>query len=118
MKDKDLITDFEIEEVLEKLKGKGFINDQKFAESWVQSRSRKYGPKRIKQELAQKGIVNYEFKIPNEAQIAEKLLDRKIKAWKNLEGLELKKKALEFLIRRGFEFEVAKEVVEKYLKKV
>ena len=47
----------------------------------------------------------------------EKLLERKLKSWKNLELIELKKKAIDFLLRRGFEFGVVKAVVEKLSKK-
>lgn len=117
MKGRDLITEIEVEEVLAKLKEKGLINDERFAEAWVQSRSRKYGPIKIKQELAQKGIRNFELQIQNELEVASQLLERKIQSWKDLESLELKKKALDFLLRRGFEFSVAEEVVEKFIKK-
>ena len=116
-KGRDLITDSEVEEVIKDLKEKGLINDEKFAESWIASRSRKYGVIKIKQELAQKGIRDFQYKITNEEQIMEKLLERKLKSWKNLELIELKKKAIDFLLRRGFEFGVVKAVVEKLSKK-
>jgi regulatory protein len=118
LKGRDLITDTEVEEVIESLKEKDLLNDERFAKAWTQSRSRKYGPIRIKQELAQKGIRNVEIETPNELEVANKLLQKKVKAWKGLELPELKKKSLEFLLRRGFDFGLAKEVVEKVLKKV
>jgi len=37
--------------------------------------------------------------------------------WKSLEPLEFKKKATEFLMRKGFEYEVVKGIVENIIKK-
>lgn len=116
-KGRDLITDSEVDEVIKTLKEKGFLDDERFAQSWVESRSRKYGVNKIKQELAQKGIRDFRFQIPNEEQTMEKLLERKLKSWKSLESLEFKKKATEFLLRRGFEFGAAQTAVENLMKK-
>lgn len=112
-KEKELISQKEIDELISGLKKKKLINDEKFAQSWIESRSRKYGVIRIRQELAQKGIRDFDLEISNPEDTAERLLERKMRSWQNLEKEQLKKKAVEFLMRRGFEFEVAKKVVEK-----
>jgi regulatory protein len=114
-----------IDEIIEKLKEQGLINDEKFAKEWVQSRRRKYGLRRIKQELLQKGIersiidqvLSSELRVQSEEQIAENALEKKNKAWENLEAMEFKKKAYGFLVRKGFEYEVVKEVVDNFLQK-
>ena len=41
-----------------------------------------------------------------------------MRVWKNLKNLEFKKKAYEYLMRRGFEYEVVKEVIENLIKKM
>ncbi len=110
-----------IDATIDSLNKKGLVNDEQFAKSWVESRSKKYGVNRIRQELFQKGI-DKEFideavgGISNE-EIAEKALEKKLKNWKNLKPWEFKKKAYDFLMRKGFEYEVVKMVIEKSVKK-
>ncbi|OGE14492.1 hypothetical protein A3F00_03985 [Candidatus Daviesbacteria bacterium RIFCSPHIGHO2_12_FULL_37_11] len=109
------------------LKKKGLINDKEFARSWIESRSKKRGKKLIKMELLQKGISrdivedilndSNHFNKVSEEQVAENLLQKKVKVWKNLPEMEMKKKSTDFLLRRGFEYPVAKLTIEKLLKK-
>ena len=54
----------------------------------------------------------------SEEELAQKALEKKMKFWKNLPVLEFKKKAYEYLMRRGFEYEVVKEVIENLIKKM
>ncbi|MBI3109753.1 regulatory protein RecX [Candidatus Daviesbacteria bacterium] len=113
-------------EIIEKLKEQGLMNDEKFAKEWVESRrrSKQKGVKALRLELWQKGInkeiieqvVSYQLLAVSETQIAEKALEKKEKVWKNLEALEFRKKATDFLMRKGFEYEVAKVVVDNFLK--
>ncbi len=50
-------SDKEVEEVLQRLVEKGLQSDQRFTESYVQSRfNRGHGPEKIAMELGQKGI--------------------------------------------------------------
>lgn len=120
------VSEMAVSSLIDKLMKKGMINDKQFASSWVEARSKKYGPQRIRQELFSKGIdretvdavFSEQVTGDSKEKLAEQLLKRKIKAWKNLEPLKFKKKAYEFLMRRGFEFDFIKSVVEKFLKKV
>lgn len=115
-----------IDALIEKLRAKQMINDEEFARAWVEARrrSKKLGIKALKQELFQKGIdrelaeriMNNELSFNSEEQIAEQALERKIRAWGNLEPLDFKKKAFGFLARKGFEFDVIQKLVEKTLK--
>ncbi len=104
------------------------LNDLEFARSWVESRKKKKGKRLIKQELIQKGInkeiieeilnnSNHLNRV-DEQKVAENLIEKKMKIWKNLSSLEFKKKAYDFLMRRGFDWEIVKCVVENILKKV
>lgn len=116
-----------LEQILNQLKEQGYINDERFAREWVESRrrSKQKGAKAIKLELLQKGIdkeiiekvVSSQLSDVSEEQIAEKALEKKIKIWQNLEALEFRKKATDFLMRKGFEYEIVKAIVDKFLKK-
>ncbi len=112
------ISELIIEQLVENLKQKGIVSDERFAEEWVEARSKKKGWRMIQSELSSKGIdreiiENIKLGVKNEKETAEKLLEKKAKVWENLPKLEFKKKAIGFLMRRGFEYEVAKKVVEK-----
>ena len=72
-------------------------------------------------ELFQKGIDReiiekvlsepFDF-AQGEEDLAKLALEKKMKAWKNLPPQEFKKKAYEFLMRKGFDYSVVKEVLE------
>ena len=127
IKGKEEVSDLAIELVIKKLKQKNLLNDEQFAKMWVQARrkSKQKGKMALKAELYQKGIdrelidkVLEEGSTPeSEEQLAKFALEKKMRVWKNLPRLELRKKAYEYLLRRGFEYEVVNSVVEKYLKK-
>ena len=115
-----------IEALVEKLKQKGMINDLEFAKAWVEARrrSKQKGERVLKMELFQKGInreiveealrlVSTRSGQISEEDLAKFALEKKMKSWKNLEPLEFRKKATEFLLRRGFEYKVVKEVISK-----
>jgi len=124
IKDQEEISEVTIQSLIDQLKRKGLIDDEQFARAWVEARSKKYGPNRIKQELFQKGI-NREIieKVISDKrdeisgnEIAEKLLEKKMRIWKKLPALQFRKKDTEYLMRRGFEYETIKIVVEKLIK--
>jgi len=118
------ISNMVVDNIIEKLIKKSMVDDLIFARSWMEARSKKYGINRIKQELYKKGINREiidqlfgEEGLENVEGVAQKLLDKKIERWKNLKPMEFKKKAYDFLLRRGFEYELVKGIVEKELKK-
>lgn len=125
IKDQEEISDFAIEAIITKLKQLKFIDDEEFAKSWLEARSKKKGIRVIKQELFQKGIdreiieevVSVQSSVVSEQQTAEKLLEKKLKFWKNLPPQEFRKKAYGYLLRRGFDYSSSKNIVEKLLKK-
>lgn len=122
IKDQEQISEVAIELLINKLKQKRLINDEEFAKSWVQSRSKKKGKIAIKLELIQKGIDKEIIeealeKVVDEENVAQKALEKKMRVWKNLPPLEFKKKAYEFLMRKGFEYSQVKDVIENILKK-
>lgn len=122
-KNKEQISSSLVNSVIEKLKDTGMINDEKFAKAWIEARSKKYGLQKIKQELYHKGITKeiieeiFSQYTANSQEVAQRFLEKKIERWKNLKPLEFRKKAYDFLLRRGFEYDLVKEIVEKEMKK-
>jgi len=105
----------ELAEALDFLQAKDFINEQRVVESVVNSRSRKLGASRVRQELQAKGL-------PAEA-IAEAVqtmrsteLERARDVWRKKFGeppvdAAARAKQVRFLISRGFAPEVVRRVV-------
>ena len=116
-----------IERVLLRLREQGFLNDEKFAENWVESRShsRPRGARMLQQELRQKGLEREtidaalpddEAEMENAVFALQKLLRGKERAWQNFNEAERREKAIQFLARRGFNYSVAKAAWTKNLK--
>jgi regulatory protein len=127
LKDQEEISDFIIEQVIERLKTKQLLNDAMFAAEWTRARqiSKKKGQVAIRQELMQKGIskeiidevMSQNITEGGEQKLAVEALEKKMRLFKGLEGMELKQKVLQFLIRKGFSYDVAKDTVEDFMKK-
>lgn len=133
LKDKEEIAQVSVDLIIERLKEKGLINDLEFAKAWVESRrrSKQKSLKVLKMELFQKGIdreiieevarVESPDKVEDclrrqessEGELARLVLEKKIRIWKNLSPQEFKKKAIEFLLRRGFDYEIIKEIIKE-----
>lgn len=112
-----------VDAVIETLKKKGLLNDLEFAKAWAEARrkSKQKGIKAIKAELFQKGIdkeiiekvVSEQAKGCGEEELAKQALEKKMKYWKNLDPKKLYSKAIEYLLRKGFEYEIVKTVLDK-----
>lgn len=126
LKGQEEISAFIIDTAVQLMKRKGMINDEDFARAWVEARSKKKGKIAIKAELYQKGIDREIIEnvmgdgliIHDEQETAGRLLEKKIKAWRKLPEIELRKKSYEFLLRRGFEYDIVKDVIENLIKKM
>lgn len=123
IKGKEEISQLAIDALVETLKKKGMVNDLEFAKAWTEARrkSKQKGIRAIKAELFQKGIdkeiieevVRQQATGNSEEELAREALEKKMRIWKNLESQEFRQKAIEFLLRKGFEYDVVKGVVEK-----
>lgn len=126
VKDMDEISEIVTSLLIERLKKKGLINDLEFAKAWVDARrrSKQKGINALKSELYQKGIdreiveevLSIKYQVLREDELAASALNKKMKSWDNLEPQKQKQKALEYLIRKGFNYDTAKEVIEKMMK--
>ena len=123
IKEQEEVSAMTINLLVERLKQKGLVNDLEFAKAWVEARrkSKQKGERALKMELFQKGIDReiiekvlsepFDF-AQGEEDLAKLALEKKMKAWRNLPPQEFKKKAYEFLMRKGFDYSVAKDAVE------
>jgi regulatory protein len=99
----------ELDLALETLRRQDFQNDTRFAAALARSRSSSgYGPARIRAELSQHGLSRDEVATALEAcetgwdEAAKQLVQRRY-AGKDLKDPTLRRKAVDFLLRRGFE---------------
>lgn len=104
-----------------RLKKLDLLNDEKFSKWWIGQRlSFKYKSKReLEYELRQKGIekklvdqvisdqVNQELEINN----AKKLLEKNSFRWKKYSGFEKNNKQKQYLARKGFGWDVIRNVI-------
>ena len=108
--DKDYINN-----IIEKLEGKNYLNDEKFAEWYVENRFVKKGisTRRLKMELIKKGIKK---------EIIEKVLvdsarsdeDEILKIIAKKRARYDDEKLIQYLCRQGFPFELAQNLVRSY----
>lgn len=113
-----------VEMVLTKLASNDLLNDQEFAGLWAQYRAgQKYGPRRILQELKQKGVSAEDMsqaleELPEEdlqetaIQLAAKGLRR---ARAGEDPRKTRQRVMAALVRRGFSWEQARIALERAL---
>ena len=105
----------ELAEALDFLQAKDFINEQRVVESVVNSRSRKLGASRVRQELQAKGLPAQAIAEAVQAMRSTEL-ERAREVWRKKFGEPpvdpaARVKQVRFLISRGFAAEVVKRVV-------
>ena len=111
-----------IEEVVRELKEKYLLDDEKFAYSWAESRmlNKPMGKFLLKRELKGKGVkaeiiervIAENYQKEDELELAKKLLQRKARRFKDTDDLKTKKRMTDFLLRRGFSYEVVRQAVK------
>jgi regulatory protein len=109
-----------INQTITKLQDLKFLDDKKFTEWLIESRSRSRprGQRLLSQELKSKGIdemtINANRMTTNdELSLAETALSKKLARWKNLPYRDFRVKAGRFLTSRGFSWEVIERAVKK-----
>ena len=123
---KDYLTRKKIDEeiqnqIIEKLKTYNFINDVEFVKFWIEQRIKfKHKPIRaIEYELKQKGIdkslieellMSLENKDEFDLKNAKKLAEKKLDFYRNLDGKKRKEKVMNYLLRKGFSYDVVKKI--------
>lgn len=112
--------------ILKKLKEQKLLDERQFALWWLDQRLtfNPKGKKLLSLELRQKGIdqeiINEVIAEIDEAQLekqAKKILVKKIKLWQNLPPMEQKHKLMNQLLRRGFDWQLTKKVIDEFMQK-
>jgi len=104
-----------IDEVITWLREHNYLSEERFVESRVHARSGRYGNLRIKQELAQHGVVM----TPEAAQsLKDSELERAMEVWRRKFGeppadASEKARHARFLAQRGFSADVISKVLRR-----
>ncbi len=110
-----------IDKIVSWLEEKKFIDDKRFAENLVFFKEKKgYGKRRIIKDLFLRGIgedtiqdVVKKIDFSKQVEKAKKVLWKKEKTIKIDNEMLLKKKLFQYLLQRGFEWEVVEEAWKK-----
>lgn len=116
-----------IEDVTAWLEQRGLLDDAAYARQYAESRQRSqgYGPARVRQELARRGVardaaeeaVSDAFDPDDVATAAREQADKRLpQIAREPDRQKRRRKLFDFLVRRGFPFDVASEVTEAALK--
>ncbi|MCM8775318.1 MAG: recombination regulator RecX, partial [Candidatus Omnitrophica bacterium] len=109
--------------VTEKLKGEGLLNDRAYAQHLVNkyTSSKPSGCRRIAFELKRRGIpkkIREEFlaSMDSESEVhrARALAQLKWRRFSKISPEKRKKRVYDFLVRRGFDFQIARDLIEEF----
>ena len=110
-----------VEEAMRELYEQGYINDLRFVESYALSHknTKQKSAFLLKKELLKKGIseevINFYFeKNPfNDEELIHIALQKRWSRYSKLDKIKRFKKALDFLRRKGFTYELVKKTIEE-----
>jgi regulatory protein len=110
-----------IDSTITRLRSAGFVDDEAFAQAWVDSRRRASprGDRLLRQELAAKGVArpSVDSVLQEEVdalQLARLAATKKARLLASEPEPAFVRKLTEFLLRRGFDFDVARQVVREF----
>lgn len=107
----------EIKLVLDELKRKGFLSEERYIQSYINSKKNKYGLAKIKYSLKQKtddmDLINDVLKSSaiDEYEIAKNLWEKKFLGIKARDKTELSRQ-IRFLQNKGFGFEIINKILK------
>lgn len=111
-----------IEETLERLRNDKLVDDNQFAQTWVENRStfRPRSRRMLAMELRQKGLDDESMQSAledvDDETLAYEAAQKRAPRFKELEWIEFRKKLTGFLARRGFSYSVITPVVSRIWK--
>lgn len=115
----------DIQQVIHELHKQKYLDDDAFVESYIRYKtsSKPKGEYALRRELLKKGIPEakisayFEKNALPEDSLAKEALKKVWYRYKNLESLKQKKRAIDFLSRRGFSFDTAQQAFDEVKKK-
>ncbi len=121
---KRAIPEPQAEVIVERLERAGLVNDVAFAQFWVENRERfrPRGPRALRYELQNKGISNDIIEqvvaLVDVSDSAYRSASKKARQLAHLDRQTFVRKIVEYLARRGFDHEAAREAAERHWKEV
>lgn len=124
--DKKEISAEVINQVIERLRRNNLVNDEQFAQAWVENRSafRPRSRKALQYEMRQKGLsgaaieqalTNLEI---DEEELAYQAALKQSRKLNQLDKMDFRRKMFSFLARRGFSYGTSAPVVERIWKDI
>lgn len=114
-----------VDETIDHLTNLGYLDDRKFAESWLLNRVNisYFGQNRIRQELRAKGVDNETIEAvlidlyPEESDFnrALELAQKQLVHYRGLDVLSRRRRLAGYLTRRGYPTPIVKKVCQKIL---
>jgi regulatory protein len=110
----------QIDTIVERLERAGLLDDEAFAQYWVENRERfrPRGPWALRYELRSKGIsdktIEQALASVDVSASAYRAASRKAQQLIRLDELMFVRKLVDYLARRGFDYGTAREVAERY----
>jgi len=112
----------EQDKAIDQLRAQRYIDDEAFARYWVEQRAkfRPKGQRAIASELMQKGVAREiidlvlgEADAGAETKRARESIRRPMTRWLSMDENERKRKIHQYLVTRGFSYDVIEEVIAK-----
>jgi regulatory protein len=113
-----------VDEALARLEQLGYVDDRAFVEYWVENRERfnPRGPRALAYELRQKGIpsglIDEVLAEVDSHDSAYRAAQEKARRWRGLSRADFYQKLGAFLTRRGFDYSLAREVIEQTIREL
>jgi regulatory protein len=110
----------QIGEIVERLERAGLLDDDAFARYWVENRERfrPRGLHALRYELRRKGIsdevIERALASIDVSASAYRAAEGKARQLRHLDPVTFRRKLLDYLARRGFEYEVARDATERH----
>lgn len=110
----------QLEDILKRLERAGLLDDKAFAQYWVENRERfrPKGLRALRYELHLKGIsseiIEQALESVDVSASAYRSASKRARQVGYLDQQEFHQKIVEYLARRGFEYEVAREAAERH----
>ena len=108
-----------IDQVIDKLEIMNLVDDENFAESWVESRAHRHGRKRLEQELTRKGVSRDTARravsaLSDEDQLqdAVRLVGKFLARTHGDMDRSLYQRTLAMLARHGYDADIARKAIE------
>jgi regulatory protein len=108
-----------VDTVIERLRDKHMIDDEAFAQYWrerretLNPRSRKMVSIELRKKGIDKDVINRALDGYNDKETAYHAVKKKASLWAGYNYYDFKRKMGSFLLRRGFNYEVANQTVDR-----